>query len=274
MLNFKLKTIFVGLFIFISSFISAQCDIDLTVHYDPSTGIATATWNLPPNAVIANFIWSDQDRRIISRGTTTMSSTTIRVPSGTTSLNFTICYNLKEDGDATCCSVSIVIDEDITWSIDKDDEIKPCDNNYDYGVILDIDCDSIEDGTLVPYYDLNSDDHDDETCKLIVTKCKKSGNKIIKNGIKKYLKNNSKGHNIEQSSIYPNPFNNELNIHIDSKNKCELSIYNVLGKMIFYQEIEPNTQNTKLITAEFQTGIYLYQIISEGNLLKAGKLLK
>jgi Secretion system C-terminal sorting domain len=278
MINYKLHSFFIGFFILISSFISAQCDIDLNIDYDPTTGIATASWNLPSNASNVTFNWTDQTRRTISTGVTTRSSTSIKVPPGTTTLFITICYTLKEDGHSDCCSAELVIVEDITFEPNKNDvEENPCEQVIKQNSLLDImDCDNDEIEDVYPFYHYKdnspNDNYDDKTCRKIITKCDKLG--MVKNEV-----GNSPNHNISKSVnntelICPNPFTDELNIKIESRFKSEIFIYNALGKLIIYQELEPNTPNTKFNTSDIHSGLYLYRIISNGKLLKAGKLLK
>ncbi|WP_347924791.1 T9SS type A sorting domain-containing protein [Pontimicrobium sp. SW4] len=70
--------------------------------------------------------------------------------------------------------------------------------------------------------------------------------------------------------IYPNPFNDFVNIHTESNSQIE--VYNLLGKRILIQNI--NKGNSKINVSEYETGIYLFKITNENLQIKTMKVIK
>ena len=61
-----------------------------------------------------------------------------------------------------------------------------------------------------------------------------------------------------EAYIFPNPFNNEINIHINNQNDYTAYIYDINGKLLICKEI---TNNSKL-TPNLESGIYFLEIHS------------
>jgi hypothetical protein len=74
--------------------------------------------------------------------------------------------------------------------------------------------------------------------------------------------------------VYPNPFNNEINIKVnDNKIKTlKVEVYEVTGKLIDTKEFK-NSQTIKIIN-NYQKGIYFVNIYGNGVLIKTEKLIK
>jgi hypothetical protein len=72
--------------------------------------------------------------------------------------------------------------------------------------------------------------------------------------------------------IYPNPFNEELNIQISNTNNATIRITDLLGKVLLKEKMTDN--NLKLNTTSFASGVYICQIYSQDILLKSTKLIK
>jgi len=75
-------------------------------------------------------------------------------------------------------------------------------------------------------------------------------------------------------TIYPNPFSTSTTIMINdaSQNiKCELRIYNILGKEVSNTTI--TKQLTTLQTSSLPSGIYFYKLIGNNNIIQSGKLI-
>jgi hypothetical protein len=68
--------------------------------------------------------------------------------------------------------------------------------------------------------------------------------------------------------IYPNPVENDINIQNYQSGDC-LIIKDVNGKTQFNQEI-----NTSMQADGLTSGIYLYEIVRNGNIVRMGKLIK
>ncbi|HFC00907.1 MAG TPA: T9SS type A sorting domain-containing protein, partial [Phaeodactylibacter sp.] len=81
----------------------------------------------------------------------------------------------------------------------------------------------------------------------------------------------------ENLKVFPNPFDNNINIELTSNfgNDLNISIFNMLGQKVFQQNIDisGNTYNATINLANLLPGNYLLQI-SNGNLLTNRKLLK
>lgn len=82
------------------------------------------------------------------------------------------------------------------------------------------------------------------------------------------LENNS-----DIARVYPNPSRGVVNIKLDEKAfNSELRIYSVQGKLV--KLIELNALQEKIDLSEEKSGIYLYSIKKENEVLKSGKLIK
>ena len=78
---------------------------------------------------------------------------------------------------------------------------------------------------------------------------------------------------INQSiSIYPNPSNNELNIHNNSTQTFQFTLYNSLGEKIINKVLIHKANTIDL--SGYSNGIYFYKLISDKQLIKSGKLIK
>lgn len=75
-------------------------------------------------------------------------------------------------------------------------------------------------------------------------------------------------------SVYPNPINSFLNINLtpNSYNAVNLKIYDLKGKDILNLNLKSDLNSIKL--NGLNSGIYLYKIYNEDNLLKKGKFIK
>ena len=74
--------------------------------------------------------------------------------------------------------------------------------------------------------------------------------------------------------IYPNPFSTSLDVAINNSwqiSKCELRLYNVLGKEILNSTV--TKQWTTLETSKLPSGIYFYKIIGNNKTIQSGKLI-
>jgi hypothetical protein len=78
-------------------------------------------------------------------------------------------------------------------------------------------------------------------------------------------------YNSDGLNIYPNPFQNELNVSISDKGKSQIMLYDLTSRQIYYQEFE---NQTKIITEQFAAGIYLYKIQNENGHLVCGKIIR
>lgn len=72
-------------------------------------------------------------------------------------------------------------------------------------------------------------------------------------------------------NIYPNPFQNELNISIYDSGKSHVILYDLTSREIYQQEFE---KETIINTEQFASGIYLYKIQNENGHRKSGKIIR
>ncbi|NVO02476.1 MAG: T9SS type A sorting domain-containing protein, partial [Bacteroidetes bacterium] len=70
-------------------------------------------------------------------------------------------------------------------------------------------------------------------------------------------------------NIYPNPFDNEINIFANNINK--VSIYNSIGQVV-YQIMQTGNQ-IKVETTKFEHGVYFVEIITSNDVI-IKKLIK
>ncbi|OFY24925.1 MAG: hypothetical protein A2W98_03870 [Bacteroidetes bacterium GWF2_33_38] len=76
---------------------------------------------------------------------------------------------------------------------------------------------------------------------------------------------------INEIKVFPNPFNQFLNVEISEIDNVEFSIFNLLGNEIIKTKI--TTQSTNFDTNKFKNGTYFYSISKNGKLLKSGKII-
>ena len=74
--------------------------------------------------------------------------------------------------------------------------------------------------------------------------------------------------------VYPNPVTNNANIDytINSAN-AELRIYSVTGKEMAVYTLNTNENHFTFSTNEFNNGVYIYQIISNGEVISYNKFI-
>ena len=78
----------------------------------------------------------------------------------------------------------------------------------------------------------------------------------------------------DEIKIFPNPFNQFLNVefsNISEIENVEFSVFNLLGNEIIKTKI--TTQSINFDTTNFKNGTYFYSISKNGKLLKSGKIV-
>jgi hypothetical protein len=75
------------------------------------------------------------------------------------------------------------------------------------------------------------------------------------------LNENPKAMETIQFNLFPNPTKNILNIETNCKNKCQVILFDLMGKTVLQTTIQNEMNSIQL--PELQTGIYLAQIIDE-----------
>ncbi len=72
-------------------------------------------------------------------------------------------------------------------------------------------------------------------------------------------------------SIYPNPFNETLNISLVENNIATITVFNFLGQAIVKQFV---SGETLINTENFPSGVYYYQLKNNEGIFKNGRLIK
>lgn len=81
---------------------------------------------------------------------------------------------------------------------------------------------------------------------------------------------------IHVSNIYPNPANAAANIEYDIKDsnaKAELTFYDMLARKVSTYELNSLDRKLRVDTRNWESGIYLYQLIIDGKKVATKKLL-
>lgn len=93
------------------------------------------------------------------------------------------------------------------------------------------------------------------------------------NAIYNSVANNSFNSNI--SAPYPNPANNNVSIkyNISNKNKANILIYNVYGKLEKQFSINNSIGVINISVSDLPSGIYFYSLIIDGRIIKTNKLI-
>ncbi len=78
-----------------------------------------------------------------------------------------------------------------------------------------------------------------------------------------------------QISVYPNPANDLINIHLNVKSDVIIELFDIQGKKLFIEKVEANTTLKQLNLNNFAIGSYILRITgTNGNLLKSYKIEK
>ncbi|MFN0187693.1 MAG: T9SS type A sorting domain-containing protein [Bacteroidia bacterium] len=75
----------------------------------------------------------------------------------------------------------------------------------------------------------------------------------------------------ESKKVYPNPFVNEISFKASHPEETEIILYNGISSEIFRQSF---SNSTTINTENFESGIYIYKMISKSGLSSFGKLIK
>ena len=78
----------------------------------------------------------------------------------------------------------------------------------------------------------------------------------------------------ETVEIYPNPFRNSITVTTKNSAEnmdCRLSIYNVMGVEI--RNVAITNERTTIEMMDLPAGIYLYKVLSNGQITQSGKLI-
>lgn len=71
--------------------------------------------------------------------------------------------------------------------------------------------------------------------------------------------------------VFPNPFENKINITVKGNELLEVSLYDVTSRKIFNQSF---ANSTTINTEQLAKGIYLYEVRNKSGVIKKGKVVK
>jgi Secretion system C-terminal sorting domain len=71
--------------------------------------------------------------------------------------------------------------------------------------------------------------------------------------------------------VYPNPFNEQLNINLKSNETSEIILYDISSRKIKHQNFK---NSISITTIELEKGIYIYEVYSKSVSIKKGKIVK
>ena len=73
--------------------------------------------------------------------------------------------------------------------------------------------------------------------------------------------------------VFPNPFHQQARIHIEGASfmQIDFELYDMTGRRLYHQSSHENTFDIRI--NDLTSGVYLYRIIADGQLLNSGKLI-
>lgn len=74
------------------------------------------------------------------------------------------------------------------------------------------------------------------------------------------------------ASVFPNPFEDELQINLRLDAEIEMRVYNVLGQLVYFTF--PQTEEFTLRTSDWHTGVYFINFSAGGKRLNVEKVIK
>jgi len=80
-----------------------------------------------------------------------------------------------------------------------------------------------------------------------------------------------KDYDLINSKIYPNPFTNSFSVDVKTDKECVLFLYDLWGRIVKEEKVK---SSTLVKGAELKSGLYFYEILSNGNKIGQGKLIK
>jgi hypothetical protein len=77
--------------------------------------------------------------------------------------------------------------------------------------------------------------------------------------------------NATTASVFPSPFNNTLNVKVNSTKPCQIIVYDITGRIINQQLF---SNEITLNTMQLTKGVYFYEVINDKCVIKNGKIIK
>ncbi|WP_417854926.1 endonuclease [Xanthomarina gelatinilytica] len=99
-----------------------------------------------------------------------------------------------------------------------------------------------------------------------------SGNRVVFDDLSWtcYSNLDTENYDLDKISVYPNPVSNQLNIQLNSIEKTQIEIYNILGKRVLTKTIH---QSQSIQLDNLNSGVYILKL-TQGNTTISKKLIK
>lgn len=225
---------------------------DETTNANNGTIRKGATWSTSAPAYITSCIWTP------SIG---LSSTNIPIVTGSPTNNITYKVNISSGCGSKIDSVKITVNNVIAPTItqNKDTLISSTATSYQWY----LDTVIIANATKQKYIPVESGNYVVET--ISQSTCKAKSNKFNFTLVGNYDK-----YNLTKIAIYPNPFNEFINIEANNKVKS-IEVKNIIGQIIY----SANTTNSfiRINMINFESGVYLLNIKTDKEVITK-KLIK
>jgi hypothetical protein len=75
----------------------------------------------------------------------------------------------------------------------------------------------------------------------------------------------------DRFEVYPNPFKDELIFHSAGAQQATVILYDLFGRMVLQQDF---TGNVSLSTGKLNNGMYIYELMQEGRVVRSGKVVR
>ena len=112
--------------------------------------------------------------------------------------------------------------------------------------------------------------HSQQQNDILYMKVKKADIGVINTSINEY-------NTINSVSLYPNPANDYVNVNIISpvSTNAIINISNILGQQVYSESINVKAGNNivQINVNNLPTGMYMFSLLSDGNVLKTQKLI-
>ena len=76
---------------------------------------------------------------------------------------------------------------------------------------------------------------------------------------------------IMECILFPNPFNDNLNISVKENEQTEIILYDIFSRKLLQQTF---TNSTTLNTEQLANGIYIYELRNRNGTIRNGKVIK
>jgi hypothetical protein len=150
--------------------------------------------------------------------------------------------------------------KNVFWKVDGAVSINSF-SNFNGTIVCNNGAVSLKNGAIINgrVYTTNGAFTTDSITTTMAPVCTTTGIAILENGS-------------ENITVYPNPFTNQINIHLNSiAGISEFRMYNVLGSEVMNTTII--NQSTTFETSNLPSGVYFYKVFNENKIIQTGKII-